>query len=123
MNYRFEVWAIGYTKEGSITDFDTFLDYFEDVDVANKFAEDLTLDYFAKKNISIPKNVDYIEIIRELVSGDEVDSESTDLINTLYIENPETPRCPLGGDPYNDCEGCAFSMDYHFENGKCVSRF
>lgn len=30
--------------------------------------------------------------------------------------------CPLGGDETNDCEGCAYSCDYHFVNGECVRR-
>ena len=30
--------------------------------------------------------------------------------------------CPLGGDITNDCEGCAYSGDYHFVDGECVRR-
>lgn len=37
------------------------------------------------------------------------------------MENDKT-KCPLGGDPSNDCEGCAYSTDYKFEDGECVPR-
>lgn len=30
--------------------------------------------------------------------------------------------CPLGGDISDDCADCAYSGDYHFENGNCVER-
>ena len=32
--------------------------------------------------------------------------------------------CPLGGDPRNDCEGCAYSGDYRYDptSGECVVR-
>lgn len=31
-------------------------------------------------------------------------------------------QCPLGGDEHDDCDGCAYSTDYHFVNGECVRR-
>lgn len=31
-------------------------------------------------------------------------------------------QCPLGGDEHNDCDGCAYSSDYHFVDGECVRR-
>ena len=31
-------------------------------------------------------------------------------------------QCPLGGDEHHDCDGCAYSGDYHFVNGECVER-
>ena len=33
-------------------------------------------------------------------------------------------ECPYGGDVTDDCEGCAYSGDYHFdtESGDCVAR-
>lgn len=34
----------------------------------------------------------------------------------------EEPKCPLGGDETNDCEGCACSDEYHFVDGECVLR-
>ena len=30
--------------------------------------------------------------------------------------------CPLGEDPRNDCNGCMYSGDYHYEGGECVPR-
>lgn len=30
--------------------------------------------------------------------------------------------CPLGGDIANDCADCAYSCDYHYEDGECVAR-
>lgn len=30
--------------------------------------------------------------------------------------------CPLGGDETDDCDGCAYSLDYHFVDGECVRR-
>lgn len=30
--------------------------------------------------------------------------------------------CPLGGDITNDCADCAYSCEYHYENGECVRR-
>lgn len=34
----------------------------------------------------------------------------------------EKNECPMGGDSTNDCDGCAYSGDYHCVNGECVSR-
>jgi hypothetical protein len=33
-------------------------------------------------------------------------------------------ECPLGGDTSNDCDGCAYSGDYHFDvkTGECIER-
>ena len=31
-------------------------------------------------------------------------------------------QCPMGGDEHDDCDGCAYSTDYHFVNGECVRR-
>lgn len=38
--------------------------------------------------------------------------------------NFNAPKCPLGGDTINDCEGCIYSEDYHFnkETGDCEVR-
>ena len=36
--------------------------------------------------------------------------------------NGSKPQCPLGGDETNDCQGCAYSKDYHFVDGECVIR-
>lgn len=30
--------------------------------------------------------------------------------------------CPLGGDETNDCDGCPYSIDYHFVDGECIRR-
>ncbi len=38
------------------------------------------------------------------------------------IADNSVNECPFNGDPNNDCEGCAYSGDYHFENGECVKR-
>ena len=34
----------------------------------------------------------------------------------------ESEPCPLNGDTANDCDGCVYSGDYCFEDGKCVPR-
>ena len=31
-------------------------------------------------------------------------------------------NCPLGGEETNDCEGCSYSVDYHYKDGNCVRR-
>lgn len=31
-------------------------------------------------------------------------------------------KCPLGGDPENNCTDCIYSGDYHFVDGECVKR-
>lgn len=31
-------------------------------------------------------------------------------------------ECKLGGDTTDDCNGCAYSGDYHFVDGECVER-
>lgn len=36
--------------------------------------------------------------------------------NASYFE------CPLGGDTTNDCDGCIYSVDYHFVDGECIRR-
>lgn len=40
-------------------------------------------------------------------------------LDEAYEENDE---CPLGGDITNDCADCAYSCDYHYENGECIRR-
>lgn len=30
--------------------------------------------------------------------------------------------CEFGGDIRNDCDGCAYSTEYHCVNGQCVKR-
>ena len=46
------------------------------------------------------------------------DSEITD----MTAERLGASECPLGGDAADDCAKCAYSGDFHFENGDCVSR-
>lgn len=49
-------------------------------------------------------------------------------VSLAHIPSPsketcrEINECPLGGDSTNDCEGCAYSGDYHCVNGDCVER-
>lgn len=43
-------------------------------------------------------------------------------VKRWYASISRTLACPQGGYPKNDCEGCAYSGDYHFENGDCVRR-
>lgn len=37
---------------------------------------------------------------------------------------PYPDDCPFGGDTADDCAGCAYSGDYHFdpESGQCIAR-
>ena len=39
-------------------------------------------------------------------------------------EDEDTNDCPLGGDVANDCDGCAYSGDYYYDekSGECVRR-
>ena len=39
-----------------------------------------------------------------------------------HINN--STACPLGGDTADDCGGCAYSADYHFDekSGRCIAR-
>lgn len=30
--------------------------------------------------------------------------------------------CPFNGDISNDCQDCAYSADYHYQDGECVER-
>lgn len=36
--------------------------------------------------------------------------------------NRDIEDCPLGGDISDDCDGCAYSEDYHFVDGECKER-
>ena len=40
------------------------------------------------------------------------------------FDNTDTHACPLGGDIENDCDGCAYTGDYHYDYEKrdCVPR-
>ena len=31
-------------------------------------------------------------------------------------------KCPYGGDMANDCAGCVYAGDFHYEGGECVAR-
>ncbi len=31
-------------------------------------------------------------------------------------------ECPFGGDTENDCEGCIYSINFHFVDGECLRR-
>ena len=31
-------------------------------------------------------------------------------------------ECEFGGDIKNDCDGCAYSIEYHYFNGECIKR-
>lgn len=46
------------------------------------------------------------------------DSEIMD----MTVETTGLGECPLGGDIENDCVDCAYSGDFYFKNGECVSR-
>ena len=38
------------------------------------------------------------------------------------VSSEDECECPLDGDESNDCADCAYSLDYHFVDGKCVKR-
>lgn len=61
------------------------------------------------------------EEAKTVASGAKInffDSEITD----VTVEGMSLGDCPLGGDTENDCADCAYSGDFHFKNGECVSR-
>ena len=53
----------------------------------------------------------------------------TDLADDIGITQEEYDeimsnelRCPFGGDETDDCDGCAYSGDYHYVDGECKQR-
>ena len=71
------------------------------------------------------------EELLDIIAADSVSKEA--FIYTLRccgMDNEEISSCihiksctcPLGGDETDDCSGCAYSGDYHYENGECVKR-
>ena len=68
-------------------------------------------------------------LINALIWIDEVVSKSelhNTLTRSLGMTDEEINKmgfgCPHGGDPSNDCSGCANSGEYHFKDGDCVLR-
>ena len=40
----------------------------------------------------------------------------------MIVMLKEDIKCPLEGEEINNCEGCAYSGDYHFVEGECTER-
>ena len=56
-----------------------------------------------------------------IVAYIEIEKQYFD-VATLRINKASINVCPIGGNIGNDCQDCAYSSDYHFSNGECVSR-
>lgn len=87
----FEVWAIGYDENGTITDSEMFIAEFADPDEAINYAKNLTLSDIVQKASEEPVNfedeyakVECISIEVETVIEDE--DESTANIGTIYTK-------------------------------------
>lgn len=83
----YEVWAIGYAKDNTVTDSEMFLKDFSDPDEAVKYASQLTLAdivHIASENDNgkEPDNVAYISIEVETVV--EADDEGTMNVGTIF---------------------------------------
>lgn len=59
----------------------------------------------------------------------ELNLMNTDLADELGITQEEYDeimsnelKCPFGGDETDDCDGCAYSGDYHYVDGECTQR-
>lgn len=58
---------------------------------------------------------------KTIASGAEINFYDSD-IKDMTAEKINTFDCPLGGDTTDDCAGCAYSGDFHFEQGECLNR-
>lgn len=106
---NFEVWAIGYDEDGTITDSEMFIAEFKDPDEAINYAKNLTLSDIIQKAAEEPVNfedeyakVEWLSIEVETVIEDEDDSTANiETIYTKYInldseepeEEPEEDSC------------------------------
>lgn len=68
-------------------------------------------------------------VILEEQNGCELGLMDTDLAEELGITQEEYDEvmsnelsCPFGGDETDDCDGCAYSGDYHYVDGECKQR-
>ena len=98
------------------------------IDIAN---EDVMIDCEIGDIVCLK---DGVEWICEAISCDngnllnKMGGDKTIAIFKKLCERLEIPTdwdklsCPNGGDESDDCEGCAYSVDYHFVNGECVRR-
>lgn len=61
------------------------------------------------------------QLIGNVFGGvDRFYTEEEDMIK--LFETYFQRACPMGGDIANDCDGCAYSGDYHFANDGCRKR-
>jgi hypothetical protein len=103
----FEVWAIGYDADGTITDSEMFIEEFEDPDEAINYAKNLTLSDIIQKAAEEPvdfedgySNVECISVEVETVVDDVDEEEGTMNIGSIYTkyislsaEEPEEDSC------------------------------
>ncbi len=69
--------------------------------------------------------------VEELLASDHYNPEIDDIkmfsvlpgASSIHLLKDED-GCPMGGDERNNCEGCVYSSDYHFnkETKECVPR-
>lgn len=89
----FEVWAIGYDADGTITDSEMFIAEFENPDEAINYAKNLTLSDIVQKAAEEPvnfedeySNVECISVEVETVIDDLDEDEGTMNIGTIYTK-------------------------------------
>lgn len=65
-----------------------------------------------------------LEYIDEAIACDEtlLSCDDFEAFKKLHGSIVQDINCPLGGDEHNDCDGCAYSVDYHYVDGECVRR-
>lgn len=83
-NAKYQIWLLGYNKDQEITDFEVFINEYDDPDKAVKYAK-LFLDEERYKTLIVPEDVKYIECLVETVVEieDEADDEN---VATLFSE-------------------------------------
>lgn len=84
--------------------------YTSSIEVPLELSLEEAIEY-AKEHI----NEIHIGELEYISDSDEIDVDNCDF---------KVDDCPLGGDISNDCEGCAYSGDYHYDHtvGECVRR-
>lgn len=53
---------------------------------------------------------------------DHAEEQALNAYPTGEVTHTAEGECPQGGDCANFCEGCAYSGDYEFVDGECLSR-
>lgn len=80
-----------------------------------------TLGYCSGRNYWYVNGYNTCEFCGEFFETDMSKEQEVERWNRAVADELEF-GCPFGGDETDDCEGCAYSTDHHFVNGKCVER-